>query len=231
MKVLYLIPARGGSKGIPHKNIKLLNGKPLICYSIDVALKLASDEDVCVSTDDPAIIKVVEDYGLKVPFMRPAEFATDHCGSTEVIRHAYGFFEDKGLKYDVIMLLQPTSPFRSPDDVSHCLEKYHQCLDMVVSVKEVSSNPYYNCFEPDLNGLLHHSKGDGGYVRRQDAPPAYEYNGAAYAINPESIKAMPIGSFTKVGFVVMDELHSLDIDNMIDWKLAELLLQEKMITL
>jgi len=115
--VLVVIPARGGSKGIPHKNIKPLGGKPLICYSIDVARQITSDENICVTTDDDEIIKVVEDYGLKVPFKRPAELATDNCGSNEVILHALKFFEDKGKKVDRIILLQPTSPFRTKDDV------------------------------------------------------------------------------------------------------------------
>ena len=112
MKTLVVIPARGGSKGIPHKNIKPLNGKPLICYSIDVARKFTTDEHICVTTDDDEIIKVVEDYGLKVPFKRPEELATDHCGSNEVIQHAYQFYTKQGVQYDAIMLLQPTSPFR-----------------------------------------------------------------------------------------------------------------------
>ena len=109
-KVLVIIPARGGSKGIPYKNIKELGDKPLICYSIDVARQLTSDENICVTTDDDAIIKVVEDYGLKVPFKRPDYLATDTCGSNEVLQHAYQFYIDKGMQYDLIVLLQPTSP-------------------------------------------------------------------------------------------------------------------------
>ena len=92
MKYLVVIPARGGSKGIPHKNIKPLCGKPLIYYSIDVARQFTSDENICVTTDDAEIISIVEQRGLKVPFVRPAELATDTCGSNEVIQHAYQFF-------------------------------------------------------------------------------------------------------------------------------------------
>jgi len=93
--VLVVIPARGGSKGIPHKNIKILGDKPLICYSIDVARQITTDDNICVTTDDDEIIKVVENYGLKVPFKRPAELATDHCGSNDVILHTLNFFEHK----------------------------------------------------------------------------------------------------------------------------------------
>ena len=99
---------------------------------------------------------------------------------------------------------------------------------MVVSVKETSSNPYYNCFEEDSQGFLHISKGEGLYTRRQDVPKAYEYNGAIYVINPESLKKMPLGKFTKRIKYVMDDLHSVDLDNMIDWKLAELIIKEEL---
>ena len=159
--VLVIIPARGGSKGIPHKNIKELGGKPLICYSIDVARLLTNDENICVTTDDEAIIKVVSDYGLKVPFKRPDHLATDTCGSDEVIRHAYQFYKNQGRQYDVILLLQPTSPFRRIEDLRKSLAIYDDSLDMVVSVKETSANPYYNCYEEDADGFLIVSKGDG----------------------------------------------------------------------
>ena len=108
MECLIVIPARGGSKGIPHKNIKPLCGKPLIYYSIDAARTVAKDEDICVTTDDQDIIKCVENYGLKVPFVRPAELATDKSGSNEVILHVLEFYEAQGKKVDAIVLLQPT---------------------------------------------------------------------------------------------------------------------------
>ena len=113
MKSLFLITARGGSKGIPHKNIKPLNGKPLIYYAIDVARQFVEDEDICVSTDGDDIIKTVEDYNLKVLFKRPAELASDTAGSDEVILHAVQYYEALGRLYDNIVLLQPTSPFRT----------------------------------------------------------------------------------------------------------------------
>ena len=115
MDVLVVIPARGGSKGIPYKNIKLLNGKPLIYYSIDIARQFTTDNNICVTTDDERIIEVVESYGLKVPFKRPDYLATDTCGSSEVIQHAWKFYADKGTHYDAVLLLQPTSPFRKVD--------------------------------------------------------------------------------------------------------------------
>lgn len=226
MKPLVIIPARGGSKGIPHKNIKLLGGKPLICRAIDNARSVASDADICVSTDDPEIIKVVENYGLKVPFVRPAELAADNSGTYEVLLHALGFYERQGRTYDTIILLQPTSPFRRDEDISEALKLYSPDIDMVVSVTEARANPYYNCFEADSNGFLHVSKGDGKYIRRQDAPKAWEYNGAIYIINPQSLKRESLGEFKRRRMYEMDELHSLDLDTPLDWRIAELLIAE-----
>lgn len=229
MNSLVIIPARGGSKGIPHKNIKPLAGKPLIEYTIDVARAIVPDENICVSTDDPEIIKVVEDYGLNVPFVRPEELATDKAGTYEVLLHALNFYEDQGKYFDNVILLQNTSPFRNAEHVEEALKLYSPAIDMVVSVKETASNPYYNCFEENNEGYLHISKGDGHYTRRQDVPKAYEYNGAIYVINPDSLKKMPLGKFTHRVKYVMDDMHSVDLDNMIDWKFAELIINENLI--
>lgn len=229
MNSLVIIPARGGSKGIPHKNIKLLAGKPLIEYTIDVARAIVPDENICVSTDDQKIIKVVENYGLKVPFVRPEELAIDKAGTYEVLLHALKFYEDQGKHFDNVILLQNTSPFRNAEHVREALKLYSPEIDMVVSVKESTSNPYYNCFEENNKGYLHISKGDGLFTRRQDVPKAYEYNGAIYIINPNSLKKMPLGKFSHRVKYVMDDMHSVDLDNMIDWKFAELIINEKLI--
>ena len=197
MRTLYVIPARGGSKGIPHKNIRPLGGIPLIGYSVRVARELADDRDICVSTDDPEIAATVENMGLKVPFLRPAELATDKSGTYEVLLHALDFYASQGIDYDVIVLLQPTSPFRRADDVRRAIALYTPDIDMVVTVKEAASNPYYNCYETDADGFLHISKGKGDYTRRQDAPKVWEYNGAVYVINTHSLRQMPLGQFRR----------------------------------
>ena len=221
MKPLFVIPARGGSKGIPGKNIKPLGGKPLIAYSVEVARQLAPDSDICVSTDDPAIADVVREMGLEVPFMRPDYLATDNCGTYEVLLHAVKFFEKLGRRYDTMVLLQPTSPLRTADDVRRCLEAYTPDVDMVVTVVEAASNPYYNCYETDSDGFLHISKGDGSYVRRQDAPKAWEYNGAVYVINIDSLKQMPLSKFPRRRMVEMERSRSIDLDTPLDWLVAE----------
>ena len=225
MKTLYVIPARGGSKGIPHKNIKPLAGKPLIGYSIDVARQLAADDDICLTTDDPDIAATAESMGLNVPFLRPASLATDTCGTYEVLIHALDFYRDRGIDYDTLVLLQPTSPMRTADDVRAALALYSLDIDMVVTVKEAASNPYYNCYETDNDGFLHISKGDGGYTRRQDAPKVWEYNGAVYVINVESLRRMPLSAFTRRRMSVMPAERSVDLDTPVDWLLAEKLIE------
>lgn len=228
MKTLVIIPARGGSKGIPHKNIKPLAGKPLIYYTIDVARAVADDSDICVSTDDEEIIRCVEDYGLKVPFVRPAELATDTAGTYEVLLHAVDFYEKQGRKYDNVLLLQNTSPFRTAEDVTGAMELYREDIDMVVSVKEIVS-PYYNSFEEDEKGFLRQISNGIKYVRRQDAPKTYEYNGAVYLINIESLKRESLGDFKHCVKFVMDDTHSVDLDTMLDWKYAEFIIKEGLV--
>lgn len=226
MKILVVIPARGGSKGIPGKNIKPLNGKPLIYYTIDAARCIVDDKHICVSTDDDAIIDTVNQYGLKVPFKRPDYLATDTASTYDVLLHALHFYEERGESFDVIVLLQATSPFRTGEHVKEALSLYSKEIDMVVSVKESDSNPYYLCYEEDKNGMLHISKGDGHFIRRQDCPPVYEYNGAIYVINPESLKEKPLNRFEKRRKYVMDREHSLDLDTMLDWKIAEFVIND-----
>ena len=221
MKILVIIPARGGSKGIPHKNIKPLNGKPLIHYTIDEAREIVRDEDICVSTDDPEIIKCVEDYGLKVPFVRPEALATDTAGTYEVLLHALNFYEKLGRHYDAVLLLQNTSPFRKAEQIKEALKLYSPEVDMVVSVKECAANPYYCVFEEDNNGYLHVCKGEGNIFRRQDAPKVYEYNGAIYIMNANKLKTTHMHKMQKRVKYVMDDLSSFDLDTLWDWEMAE----------
>ncbi len=225
---LYIIPARGGSKGIPGKNIKPLCGRPLIAYTIEVAKECATDDNhIILSTDSEEIAQVGRALDLKVDYMRPAELATDKSGSREVILDAMDWAEKNGIKYDCVVLLQPTSPMRTAEDIKECLNLYSDNIDMVVSVTEAVTNPYYNCFETDVeSGFLHISKGDGKLSRRQDAPPAWEYNGAVYVINPKSIRAHALGEFEKRVPFAMPKERSIDIDTPTDWIVAEALIEQ-----
>ena len=218
---LYIIPARGGSKGIPGKNIKPLAGRPLIHYSIDVARQLAPDSHVIVSTDDDHICEVAEQTGLKVDYRRPAILGGDTVGSREVILDVMDYADSNGILYNKVVLLQPTSPLRTPDDVRGCLSLYTPDADMVVSVTEAACNPYYDCFESTSDGYLHVSKGDGLIIRRQDAPKAWQYNGAVYVINPVSIRRHGFGEFTRRIPFEMPRERSVDIDTPLDWMMLE----------
>jgi len=228
MRFLYIIPARGGSKGIPRKNIKELAGKPLICHSIDHAIAAGAPRgDICVSTDDTEIRRVAEKYGLEVPFLRPAALATDTSGSREVMLHALDFYEEfRGCHYDAVILLQPTSPLRTGADIIKARSLYNPEIDMVVSVTEAATNPYYNAYECAPDGTLRICKGSGLYTRRQDAPQVWEYNGAVYVINPASLRAMPMGRFRRRVPVVMPTERSLDLDTQLDWIIMEKLMTD-----
>lgn len=226
MKPLIVIPARGGSKGIPGKNIKQLGGKPLIEYTVSAARGVFPDNVICVSTDTPEIKSVVEELGLRVPFLRPEELATDTAGTREVLLHAIEHYESTGYSPDTLILLQPTSPFRISRHIKEAMHLFDaQSCDMVVSVKETKSNPYYVLFEENSSGFLVRSK-TGNYIRRQDCPKVWEYNGAIYIMRIDALKSQPIGEFTEVVKYEMDEIHSHDIDTPFDWIIAERILDE-----
>jgi N-acylneuraminate cytidylyltransferase len=226
MNVLVIIPARGGSKGIPDKNIRLLHGKPLITYTIEAALKLFEPGRILVSTDSENIRTVAEKSGLNVPFLRPAELSTDTAGSYEVILHAMEMAQQQGINFDTVILLQPTSPFRTSQHILEAMKLYDPSLDMVVSVKESDENPYYSLFEENNTGFLEKSK-NGHFSRRQDCPKVYAYNGAIYIMNAKSLEKHSIGNFKNIRKYVMNSEDSIDIDTPLDWKLAELILTEK----
>lgn len=222
MNALVVIPARGGSKGVPGKNIKLLNGKPLIHYTIDEARKIFDDGQIIISTDSEEIKVCAEKTGLKVPFLRPAELATDNAGTYEVLLHALDFYRQSATMPDVLVLLQPTSPFRKEKHIREAMERFSQDIDMVVSVKETKSNPYYVLFEENEEGFLKKSK-ESNYTRRQDCPKVWEYNGAIYVINVRTLIQKPFSQFEKIVKYAMGEKESHDIDDMMDWKIAEML--------
>lgn len=228
MDTLFLITARGGSKGIPGKNIKELGGKPLIHYSIDLARKFVQDDCICVSTDSREIIECVKKTGLNVPFIRPSELATDTAGSQEVIMHALSFYKSKG-EVKKIVLLQPTSPFRLKKHVEEALKKFTYDCDMVVSVKKTKANPYQLLYTADSKGYLEKIMTGSDVVRRQDLPVVYQLNGAVYVYNTHALLEKNIRDFKKINYCEMPEVNSVDIDEPIDWQWAEFLLEKQII--
>lgn len=221
MKPLVVIPARGGSKRLPGKNVKLLNGKPLIHYTIEAAREVFEDKFICVSTDDPEIKKSVKETGLNVPFIRPAELATDSASSRDVLLHALQYYSnEKGYDTDTIILLQPTSPFRTGTHIKESLQLFHSGLDMVVSVKETKSNPYKVLYEETSDGLLVKSKVTDN-KKGSTIPNVWELNGAIYVICAPSLIRKPISSFKKIKKYIMPGMASVDIDTEMDWAMAE----------
>lgn len=225
LPTLWLIPARGGSKGIPDKNVKPFLGRPLVCRAVDQALECRGPHDtVFVSTDSERIRAAAASCGDVVPFMRPDSLATDTASSYDVIIHALSEFSDRGMQFSKVVLLQPTSPLRTADDIRAALALWHPGIDMVVSVCEARANPYYNAFETDESGLLHISKGDGRFTRRQDAPKVWEYNGAVYVMSVESLMKGPMSGFRHILPSPMPASRSIDLDSPADWKIAEILM-------
>lgn len=224
MSKLIIIPARGGSKGLPGKNVKILGGKPLIVYSIDFAKRIMNGHDtICISTDDFQTISVAREHGVEVPFVRPSELATDSATTYDVLLHALDFYANEKIFFTDLLLLQPTSPLRKISDYTRLEQQYNLGCDMAVTVKESKDSPYFNLFEEDENGLLHQSK-RGHYTRRQDAPVVYAYNGSMYLIKVSSIRKNRFQDFANIRKSIMPAERSVDIDTQADWILTEFFL-------
>jgi CMP-N,N'-diacetyllegionaminic acid synthase len=231
---LVVIPARSGSKRIPGKNIKLLAGKPLIDYSIQSALQVFSNKQICITTDDEKVIERAKANGLDVPFIRPASLATDESNMVDVLKHCVSFYEERNQLFHNILLLQPTSPFRKKSDITSALNSFTNDVDLVASVFVTKSNPYYLLYEEDAKGFLKKSKGEKFFGRAQDIPAVYELNGSVFIIRVETLKSLPCTSvlqFPRVKKYIMDEYYSVDLDTEIDWQFAEFLLNKKLISL
>ncbi len=224
MRKLILIPARAGSKGLPGKNVKELNGKPLISYSIEFALEIVDSNDViCISTNDKEILEIAKKYEISIPFIRPEFLSTDSASTYEVIIHALEFYGVD--KFDQVLLLQPTSPFRRREDYLKMESLFKEDIDMVVTVKKSKENPYFNLFEENSEGILVKSK-NSDFTRRQDCPSVYAINGSMYLLNVNSLLIKNIQEFSKILKVELPEELSVDIDTVYDWVLAEYIIHK-----
>ena len=223
--ILAIIPARGGSKGLPRKNIKVLGGKPLMVWTIEEAKRNKFIDRVIVSTDDSEIAQIAKSCGGEVPFMRPVELATDKAGMTEVINDALGRI---GKEYDIVILLQPTSPFRSSEDIDNALELLIlKDAKAVVAVCEVDHHPYWSNELPPDGSMKDFLKKEAINTQRQDLRDFYRINGAIYLAYVPYLKEHK-GFFGDGTFAyIMPRERSVDIDNENDFQFAEFLMTER----
>ena len=227
-KCFAFIFARGGSKGLPRKNIKLLAGKPLIAYSIEIAKRCPSIDAVYVSTDDEEIAAVAKQFGAKVPFLRPAELAADTSAEWDAWRHAIAELEGRGEHFDTFVSLPATSPLRSVEDVEACIAALSADVDMVVTAKKAERSPYFNMVTIDNSGYSRLViEPENAIARRQDAPVVYDMTTVAYVARPEFIKNNR-GVFSgRVKTVIVPDNRAVDIDTVYDFMMAEFILKEK----
>lgn len=224
LRTLGLIPARGGSKGVPRKNIKPLGGKPLLAYTAESALGAKRLTRVILSTDDNEIADIGRSLGIDVPFMRPPELAEDSTPTMPVVLHALEELTAKGDAYDAVCILQPTSPLRRADDIDNCIELMESTgADTVISVLPVpkSFNPHW-VYWKDAEGRLALSTGEKDPIpRRQDLPPSFHRDGAVYVTRVETlVSKQSLYGDTVVGYETPSEFSS-NIDTVDDWECLE----------
>ena len=224
--VLGLITARGGSKGVPMKNLAPLAGRPLIAWTIEAALNSSSLDRVVVSTDDVRIADVAREWGAEVPFLRPAELAQDDSPHVDVVLHAIHWLSDReGNQPGRVVLLQPTSPLRSAADIDGAVNlALREDADAVVSVVESHVHPYLTHRMTERGILQPFVRCDVAYPRRQDLPPAYFVNGAVFVNRRTSLLATRTFYPNETYGYVMPPERSIQIDTLWDLRLAELVL-------
>lgn len=222
--MLAVIPARGGSRGVPKKNIKSLAGKPLIAYTLEAAREADIFQKIVVSTDSKEIADVAISYGAEVPFLRPANLAGDFVSSDDVVLHALAYYQQNGIEFDTVCKLQPTSPFRNE---RHLKEAYQilcgEGVDFVVSVCECEHSPLWTAALDEKNSL------DGFLIEevknscRQKLPVYYRLNGAIYMGKTKEFYKNK-SFFGKNGRAyIMEQSDSIDIDSQLDFRVAEIL--------
>jgi N,N'-diacetyllegionaminate synthase len=226
-RTIATICARGGSKGLPGKNIRLFAGRPLIAHTISHALGCADINGVYVSTDDAEIAEIARAAGALVPYLRPPELATDEAAKLPVIEHLVSFLESLGEKIARVVDLQPTTPLRDSADISAALRARPKA-PLVVSVSEPADSPYFNLVEQDADGWLHLSKGQGS-ARRQDVPAVYALNGAIYVWQRAALAHAAVHGLWSVQAapLVMPRWKSVDIDTREDFDYAQWLAQRR----
>lgn len=229
-KVLAVIPARGGSKRLRRKNVLPLGGIPLVAWSIRAAKKSGVFCDVLVSTDDQEIAAVATAHGARVPWMRPAELASDTASVVEVLIHELDRYEAMvHTDIEAVMLLQPTSPFRRASSIRGAVEAFQRSHGAsIVGVSPAKTHPLW-CLVEDEHGSMRPYVGEGGLgLRSQDLPPVFEVNGCLYLTDGRYLRESR-SIYTKPfrPFVIDDPVESIDIDTPFDWRVAEACLESR----
>ena len=230
MRYVALICARGGSKGLPGKNIKPLGGVPLIGRSIQIAKQVSRLDRVIVSTDSEEIAKIARDYGAEVPFIRPSELAKDTSSEWLVWQHTLEYLKKHDSnKVDALVNLPTTAPLRNVIDIENCLDEYEKGdVDIVITVTEAHRSPYFNMITNDDKGYSSLVISGNKITRRQDAPVVYDMTTVAYVAKTEYVKNSN-GLFDgRVRSVEIPIERAIDVDTELDFKIAESILQRKL---
>lgn len=224
MKVLGVIPARGGSKGVPRKNIKLLNGKPLIQYTIESAHQSKLLDTVILSSEDEEIIRIAKKLNIEVPFVRPSSLSLDNSPTLSVLKHALEFYLQRGIKFDAVCLMQVTSPFRKDQLIDDAIKKFKETkADSLISVLRIPHeyNPHW-AFEEREEGVLKIATGEDKIItRRQDLPKSFFRDGSIYITKSEVILNQSSLYGNKISYIENDIKYYVNIDTLSDWEKAE----------
>lgn len=230
MTAIAFIFARGGSKGLPGKNIRPLAGKPLIAWSIEHARAVKRIERVIVSTDSEEIAAVARDFGADVPFLRPAELARDESPEWLAWRHALAFLQNtEGALPDAMLSVPTTAPLRLPIDLENCLDEFaKRDADMVITVSDAHRNPWFNMVKENQDGSVGLvMELASGITRRQDAPEVFDMATVAYVARPQFVMQQ-MGTFSgRVRAVKVPVERAIDIDTQFDFELAEFLISRR----
>ena len=226
-KILCVIPARSGSKGLRNKNIRILNKKPLIAWSIIAAKKCKLIDKIIVSTDSTKIAKVAKKYGAETPFIRPKKFATDKASSFSVLKHAIEFYKNQNINYDYILMLEPTSPLRDINDIIYCINKIKKTnIKTIVSLTKVEDqHPNFLYSISNKNYLKPYINSKKLYIRRQDVSSLFYLEGSIYISKISTLLKEKTWYHKNTQAFLVDKWKSLEIDDIEDFKLAEIFIK------
>lgn len=228
-RLLCSIAARGGSKGVPGKNLRPFLGKPLIAWTIESALGSRCLDEVMVTTDSPEIAEVAKRHGASVPFLRPAELATDTAPPAYSFAHALRYYQDQGVQFDYLVVLQTTTPLRISEDIDGAIDfLFEKQADAVIAVCEMEHTPYWSNTLPEDRSMAHFVRETAKFKQRQELPPYYRINGAVYIARVDRfLEGTTVFLDDNIYAYIMPRERSVDIDSELDLRFAEFLAQRQ----